>query len=190
MTLLAGIRKVLAKNRIVKPIWNTEVNYGLVGGGVGARPISTERQVGNVIRTFVLNASNKVSRVYWYSWDLLAMSNTPMVLTDRITLTPAGQAFNTSRSWLLGARPAGCTRAKTNTWTCTFTTASTTRRVVWNPSQSVDREGAAAHQLGHVLEQRTAHRARRQQDPGRRDPGDDQLSALTARPAALSTLPG
>ena len=70
MTLLAGIRKTLAKNRIVKPIWNTEVNYGLVGGGVGARPISTDRQVGNVIRTFVLNASNKVSRVYWYSWDL------------------------------------------------------------------------------------------------------------------------
>ena len=65
------------------------------------------------------------------------MSNTPMVLTDRVTLTPAGQAFNTSRSWLLGARPAGCPRAKTNTWTCTFTTASTPRRVVWNPSRSV-----------------------------------------------------
>ena len=47
MALLASICKVLAKNRIVKPIWNTEVNYGLVGGGVGARPpISTERQVG------------------------------------------------------------------------------------------------------------------------------------------------
>ena len=77
MTLLAGIRRILARNRIVKPIWNTEVNYGLVGGGAGARPISTERQVGNVMRTFVLNAENRVSRVYWYSWDLLGMSNTP-----------------------------------------------------------------------------------------------------------------
>ena len=77
MTLLAGIRKFLAKNRIVKPIWNTEVNYGLIGGGAAARPISTERQVGNVIRTFVLNASNRVSRVYWYSWDLLGHDQHP-----------------------------------------------------------------------------------------------------------------
>jgi hypothetical protein len=139
MVLLASVRKILAKYKVVKPIWNTEVNYGLVGGpaaGVGAAGISTERQVGNVMRTFVLNAANRVSRVYWYSWDLLGMSNTPLVEADRITLTPAGQAFSTTRSWLLGARPVGCTRAKTNTWTCTFTTATQTRRIVWNPSRS------------------------------------------------------
>jgi len=137
MALLASIRKVLAKNKVVKPIWNTEVNYGLIGAGAPAAAISSDRQVGNVIRTYVLNAANQVNRVYWYSWDLLAMSNTPMVLTDGVSLTPAGQAFSTSRSWLLGTRPAECVRSKTNTWTCTFTTASTLRRIVWNPSRSV-----------------------------------------------------
>ena len=137
MALLAGIRKFLARNRIVKPIWNTEVNYGLIGAGAPARPISAERQVGNVMRTFVLNAGNRVNRVYWYSWDLLGMSNTPLVQPDQTTLTPAGQAFATSRSWLLGTRPAGCSRTKVNTWTCTFTTASQIRRIVWNPSRSV-----------------------------------------------------
>ena len=133
------MRKILATYQVVKPIWNTEVNYGMVGGiGAGlASPISTERQVGNVMRTFVLNAANRVSRVYWYSWDLLGMTNTQLVEADRITLTPAGQAFSTTRGWLLGARPVGCSRAKTNTWTCTFTTATQVRQIVWNPSRSI-----------------------------------------------------
>ena len=140
MTLLAAVRAILARYKVVKPIWNTEVNYGLVGGpvsGAAARPISSDRQVGNVMRTFVLNASNRVSRVYWYSWDLLGMSNTPLVQADQITLTPAGQAFATTRGWLLGARPVGCSRTRANTYTCTFTTATQTRRIVWNPSRSV-----------------------------------------------------
>lgn len=138
MALLGSVRKILATNKVVKPIWNTEVNYGMVGGigAAPASPIATERQVGNVMRTFVLNAANRVSRVYWYSWDLLGMSNTPLVEADRLTLTPAGQAFGTTRGWLLGTRPVGCSRAKTNTWTCTFTTATQVRRIVWNPSRS------------------------------------------------------
>jgi hypothetical protein len=139
MALLGAVRRILARHGVQKPIWNTEVNYGLVGGtvaGAGVAPLSTDRQVSNVLRTFVLNAENRVSRVYWYSWDLLRMANTQLVLDDRVTLTPAGQAFGTAQSWLLGTRPAGCSRARNGTWTCTFTTASQTRRVVWNPTRS------------------------------------------------------
>jgi hypothetical protein len=138
MALLAAVRRILARNNISKPIWNTEVNYGMVSGaGSGTAPaISSARQVGNLMRTYVLNAGNRVSRVYWYSWDLLGMSNTQLVAADRITLTPAGKAFTTTRTWLQGARPVGCSRAKTGTWTCTFTTATQTRRIIWNPSRS------------------------------------------------------
>ena len=137
MDLLASVRRILARHHISKPIWNTEVNYGLVGGGQSVAPLAVDRQVANVLRTFVLNAGNRVARVYWYSWDLLGLANTRMVQEDRVTLTPAGQAFGTARSWLLGARPTGCSKAKqTGTWTCTFTTASQTRRVVWNPSRT------------------------------------------------------
>ncbi len=139
MALLARVRKILARNRVSKPIWNTEVNYGLVGGpiaGASVTPLSSDRQVANVLRTFVLNAGNRVDRVYWYSWDLLGMANTQLVEADRTTLTPAGQAFGTARRWLVGSRPAGCARAKTGTWTCTFTTAKQTRRVVWNPART------------------------------------------------------
>ncbi|MGH8894267.1 MAG: hypothetical protein ACRDWY_13340 [Actinomycetes bacterium] len=140
MELLSAVRAVLRRYRVSKPIWNTEVNYGLVGGpqnGTLARPLPAAGQVGNVIRTYVLNAQNGVSRVYWYAWDLLGMSNTPMVAEDRVTLTPAGQAYVTVRSWLLGTRPAGCTVARNKTYTCTFRSGRKVLRVVWNPKRSL-----------------------------------------------------
>jgi hypothetical protein len=136
MTLLAAVRAILREQRVIKPIWNTEANYGLLGGGRTARTITVARQIGNVMRTYVLNAENRVSRVYWYSWDLLRLSNTPLVAGDRVSLTAAGRAFGTTRTWLLGTRPAGCTRSRVNTWTCTFTTGTQVRRVVWNPTSS------------------------------------------------------
>lgn len=140
MALLSSVRRILARRHAYKPIWNTEVNYGLVGGpaaGSSARRVATARQVGNVMRTFILNAENRVARVYWYSWDLQRISNTPLVQGDRVTLTAAGRAFGTARTWLLGSRPAGCSRARNGTYTCTFTTGAATRRVVWNPTRSV-----------------------------------------------------
>ena len=45
---------------MTKPVWNTEVNYGLSAGGVGARPraIGIDRQAAYVVRTYLLNAAN------------------------------------------------------------------------------------------------------------------------------------
>jgi len=140
MALLRQVRSILARNNIRKPIYNTEINYGLVGGpqaGAAAKTISTSRQVGNVIRTYVLNAQNRVKGVYWYSWDLQSMSNTPIVLGDGITLTAAGQAFARSREWLIGSRPFGCSVARNGVYSCGFRTSTQTRRVVWHPSKSV-----------------------------------------------------
>lgn len=140
MALLSSVRTMLANLGVRKPIWNTEVNYGMVGGpqaGADANAISSSRQVGNVIRTYVLNAQNRVGRVYWYSWDLLKMGNTALVTDDRATLTPAGQSFATVQSWLVGTRPAGCSTNKVGTWTCRFITGSQTRTVIWNPKRTV-----------------------------------------------------
>ena len=138
--LLQAVRSILAKHGVRKPIWNTEMNFGLVGGpdaGAAARRISTSRQIANVVRTYVLHAQNRVGRVYWYSWDLLRMSNTPMVKRDRVTLTEAGRAFATTRSWLVGTRPAGCSRNRVGTYSCLFLAPTERRTVVWNPSRQV-----------------------------------------------------
>jgi len=140
MTLLRQVRAILARHRVAKPIYNTEINYGLVGGpqaGAGARRISSARQVGNVLRTYVLNAQNRVGRVYWYAWDLQGFANTKMVLSDGITTTPAGRAFGTAKRWLIGTRPAGCSSNRAGTYTCTFRISGEVRRVVWNPRKRV-----------------------------------------------------
>jgi polysaccharide biosynthesis protein PslG len=137
MTLLAQVKSVLKKNRIAKPIYNTEVNYGLVGGtkaGAGAKRISSTAQAGNVARTYILNAQNGVSRVYWYSWDLQKMANTAMVGSNGTTLTAAGRTFGVVRSWILNTRPAGCHKARNGTYTCTFTAGKTVKRAVWKPT--------------------------------------------------------
>lgn len=136
MKLLAKVKLVLKKNKITKAIYNTEVNYGLVGGlvaGQMAALIKSDPQVANVARTYLLNAQNGVRRVYWYSWDLQGLSNTPMVTSNGSTLTAAGRSFGVVRSWILGTRPAGCS-VKMGTYTCTFTVGKTVKRAVWNPS--------------------------------------------------------
>lgn len=139
MALLGKVKTVLKKNKILKPIYNTEVNYGLVGGAMtgpqaNAAPISAAARDSNVARTYLLNAQNGVSRVYWYSWDLQGISNTPMVTSNGTTLTAAGRSLGVVRSWILGTKPAGCTKAKNGTYTCTFTAGKTVKRAVWKPT--------------------------------------------------------
>jgi hypothetical protein len=140
MALLAGVRKILAKLKVDKPIYNTEINYGLVGGpeaGAAARVIAPHRQAGYLARTYLLNAQNRVSRVYWYRWDSHGMVNTELVTSDDSTLTEAGRSFAVVRSWLLGTRPAGCVRDRKGTFSCAFTAGKAVRRAVWNPSRSI-----------------------------------------------------
>jgi hypothetical protein len=140
MKLLAAVRAILAKRKVNKPIYNTEVNYGLVGGpeaGATARPIAPARQTGYLARTYLLNAQNRVSRVYWYRWDSHGMVNTELVTEDDSTLTEAGRSFAVVRSWLLGTRPAGCVPDRKGTFTCTFKAGKSLRTAVWNPSRSL-----------------------------------------------------
>ena len=138
MAQLRKAKGILAKRRVTKPIWNTEVNYGLVGGTGGSVPrLSNARQSAYVARTYVLNAANGVKRVYWYSWDLQGLANTRMTYADQHTVTPAGKAFGVVRSWLLNSRMVGCSRNRAGTYTCLISYASGKKRVYWNPSRNV-----------------------------------------------------
>ena len=136
MTLLAASRTMLRQAGVRKPIWNTEINYGLLGGGT-ARKISRDRQAAYVARTFMLNAVNNVKRVYWYSWDLQNLANTALTYDNDTSLTSAGVAYKVVRSWLLGARTHGCVRDSRGTYTCELTYSGGVRRVYWNPTRKV-----------------------------------------------------
>ena len=137
MTLLAASRTMLRALHVTKPIWNTEINYGLpTGGGGTARTISAQRQAAYVARTYVLNAAANVKRVFWYSWDLQRLANTRLTFANG-SLTPAGRTLPTLRAWLDGARPTACTKDSKGTYTCKVMYSDGVRRIVWNPTRTV-----------------------------------------------------
>jgi hypothetical protein len=136
MRLLATVRTLLHAAGVSKPVWNTEINYGLRGGR-NAEEISRAREASFVARTYVLNAANKVRRVYWYAWDLQHLANTQLTFADGTSLTRAGYAFRVVRGWLLKAHLPDCSRDGRGTWMCQVRYAHGVRRIYWNPDRRV-----------------------------------------------------
>jgi len=132
--LLTEARRILELQGVPgdKPVWNTEINYGLQGG-VPATPASPERQQANVAKTYLLNAADGVERVYWYSWDLHTIADTDLVEADNTTPSPAGRSFDTVRRWMLRTRVESCRASESGTWTCVLQAPEGVRRVYWNP---------------------------------------------------------
>jgi polysaccharide biosynthesis protein PslG len=136
MKLLAAGRTLLHRARVSKPIWNTEINYGLLGGGT-AGEISRAKEAAYVGRTFILNAANGVKRTFWYAWDLQKLANTQLTYANGTSLAPAGRAYTIVRGWLLGSRIQGCPHDSRGTYTCTLTYSGGVKRIYWNPSRKV-----------------------------------------------------
>lgn len=140
MRLLKQVRGLLRRDHVPgsKPIWNTEINYGMSGGRSRAAPAS--RQVANVMRTYLLNAAAGVKRVFWYRYDWgVHIANTLFTSTTNASkLTAAGSAYARIQSWmhgtLVGTRTAPpCQADRHGTYTCVVRSGSGTRRIYWNP---------------------------------------------------------
>ena len=140
---LKVVKKILAKYKVTKPIWNTEINYGLAAGGTGIRPpaISAQRQAAYVVRTLLLDADARIERVFWYSWDLRSIGNTLMTSGSTDTPTAAGKAFGLTQSWMAGSRLTSCSRytkgAYKGAYVCTLRYKGGVKRVFWNPTKRV-----------------------------------------------------
>lgn len=135
-TLLSASRTMLAQARVQKPIWNTEINYGLLGGGT-ARNIARSKEAAYASRTLILNATSNIKRVFWYAWDLQHLANTQLTYANGTSLAPAGKAYAVTRGWLLGTWTKGCTRDRRGTYTCTLGFSGGVKRIYWNPSRKV-----------------------------------------------------
>ena len=138
MKLLALAKKSLPKAARSKPMWNTEINYGLLGGPT-ATPIPAAKQAAYVARTLVLNAASSIRRMYWYSWAQGDIANTHLVQDDRTTRTRAGNAWNQVHGWLIGTQTSSCSQARTGKlkglYTCVARKSRTeVRRFYWKPS--------------------------------------------------------
>jgi polysaccharide biosynthesis protein PslG len=130
--LLAEARRILGLQGVApdKPIWDTEINYGLQGG-VPTPPAPREQQEANVATTYLLNAADGVARVFWYSWDLHTIANTDLVQKDDVTPTPAGAAFAEVSRWMVGSRVDSCGAAPGGVWACALQTPRGPAQVYW-----------------------------------------------------------
>lgn len=157
MALLGGVRHRLAKAGVpaAKPLWATEINYGLQVGnpGILSTPaISERRQVANVIRTYLLGAADGLSRVFWYRYDWGRLPESEgggtlgnTLLSDPSSpdqVSPAGEAMATASGWLHGRLTgthgqAPCAQDEKGTYTCIVHYAGGVRRIYWNPQRGV-----------------------------------------------------
>jgi hypothetical protein len=130
--LLAEARRIIGLQGVApdKPVWDTEINYGLQGG-VPAPQARPERQEANVATTYLLNAAAGVTRVFWYSWDLHTIANTALVEKDDVTPSPAGAAFAAVSRWMVGSRVDSCSAAGGAVWACVLQTPTGTASVFW-----------------------------------------------------------
>lgn len=156
MTLLTKAKTQMRLRGVpsTKPIWNTEVNYGMrtgTFGGTRATPISAERQAAYVVRTYLLNAAKGVRRVHWYSWNMSflpgggTLGNTTLTNpADGTTRTLAGKSFALVRGWMVGGTLMGaskgaqpCAKDRRGTHTCVIKYRGGVKRVYWNPTRTV-----------------------------------------------------
>jgi polysaccharide biosynthesis protein PslG len=171
MSLLAEVRGVLGDAGVpaTKPVWATEINYGLKSGAPGrlsAEPISQRQQVANVLRTYLLGASRGLSRIFWYryDWGRLPDSQGGGTLGNTLLttpgqwdqITPAGEALTTAQNWLAGRLVAAgsrrpCAHDRRGTFTCVVRHAGVTRTIYWNPDRkvSVQVRGAVSRQASN-----------------------------------------
>jgi polysaccharide biosynthesis protein PslG len=154
MRLLDIARRQLHRDGVPgsKKIWATEINYGVTGGGLAdgsAQPISEQRQVANVLRTYLLGAAHGLSRIFWYryDWGRVAgggtLGNTLLTDPDDFArIRGAGRALRIAQRWLQGRlvgtdghRP--CHESRDGTYACTVRHDGVARTIYWNPRHNV-----------------------------------------------------
>jgi polysaccharide biosynthesis protein PslG len=155
MALLGRIHRRLTVSGVPesKPIWATEINYGLPAGTAGTRaatPIPQTRQVANVLRTYLLGAARGLDRMFWYRYDWGeaptggALANTLLSDPDEwARISPAGLALATVERWLRGRlvasyRQPACAHDSLGTYTCVVRHAGGVRRIMWNPRLALE----------------------------------------------------
>jgi hypothetical protein len=134
LRLVKVMRRIAAEGGFTGPVWIVEINYDVLGNKPTV-PISMDRQVANVVKTYVLNASIGTQRVYWHYWSPpVPIMNTAMLTAD-LQVAPPGKAFGVIQPWLIGTRARGCTTSRNgDIYTCLFTKGRVERRVVWTVS--------------------------------------------------------
>lgn len=154
-TLTAQLRAVMRAHGLARlPIWNTEAGYmtedaehGIAPGPVnrhGDRWLRLDEAAAYTARSLIVARDAGLARWYGYAW---AVRGYQLSRDAGRAASPAGEAWATTRRWLLGRRLQPCTRPAPALWRCTLVRPEdgATAELVWRSDdrpQAVD-AGAA-----------------------------------------------
>jgi hypothetical protein len=104
----------------VKPIWDTELNYGLAGLGEGVRRIDDATGAAYIAQSYIQSIQYGIDSTFWYMWtgtrgyyDLLGAQLDPS--------TPiSNSVWNNLRGMLNGSRMTRCVEADGVGFACQF----------------------------------------------------------------------
>ena len=111
-----AVRRVMRRVGLTKKqLWDTEVNYGDRRSGEYRVVPKPKKAAGYVSRTYLDSARYRISRTFWYGWDINVLG----VSLSKADGTPTrpGRAFLTTRDWLTAGSWKGC-KTKRGVTTC------------------------------------------------------------------------
>lgn len=117
----------------VRPLWDTEVNYGLQGDAT--LHIGGRKAASYVARTFLDSIRFGVAKTYWYTWQPYASYLGITVYQGQ----PGAVALERVGQWTAGSRWRGCTSRRTVV-SCTFGTGGAATSVQWTEHGKADVE--------------------------------------------------
>jgi hypothetical protein len=130
LPLIQQVQQVMAENHVAqKPLWNTET------GWLPPSKFETEELAAAYLaRSYILAWSAGVRRFYWYAWD----QGPPLQLVEKDSsiLKPAGNAYGTIQTWLVGSHLDECKGDAGHTWTCELKRNGASQWIVWNTDAS------------------------------------------------------
>jgi len=129
-TYVVRARKALRAARApARPLWDTEVNYGIKGPGprYPDKDIGGRKAAAYVAQTYLDSIRLRVARTYWYSWsrktDLLGITMTAG--------TPGATAYQSVFDWTVGAQVT-CRTGRPNS--CVIRRDGARTEVAWTSS--------------------------------------------------------
>ena len=126
--VIRAMRQVLAKHGLAHmPIWNTEVGFPFEAEVSKWPGLSLEDFVyALTLRTYLLNASEGIPRVYWYAWD-----NKGMGFFKPETNRDFGSAAASAAVHLLDGLEAASCQVKGDLWQCQANAGVRRFKAVW-----------------------------------------------------------
>ncbi|MCX8526811.1 MAG: hypothetical protein ORN20_01560, partial [Candidatus Nanopelagicales bacterium] len=133
VTLLATFKGALSNaGAPVKPVYDTELNYGLAGPSpIPGRQITGDEAMGAISRAYIDSVRYGIDSTFWYLWtggnyDLLGIQL-------HSATTDTKDAYNATYTWLVGSRVQRCQDFGTVS-ACQFSGGGTNFTLLWTTS--------------------------------------------------------